>query len=1057
MKESLFKALNIERNEQGIVLTLIIQSVFLGIFFGAFDILAHTLFLTNFGETLIPRAYIISGIVGILMTSIYTFFQRKFSFSRLILLTLLITGIIPFLLWLGYKGQSHGWIVFTIFILFGPLNIIAYNVAFWGMVGRLFSLRQGKRLFGIIGAGQIFGVIIASYTIPILPSEVYTEDLLLICAFSALIAFFIQIYISAKYSLDRGGASLKTQKTKKEHVHFSAFYKNKYIKTMTIFVVLSMIITFFVAYSFLAVANDKYPNENALKDFLSVFMGTLMIFGFLVKSFVYSKLMKNYGLKISLAILPVILLVFTFLSILSGTFLAYRSDGTSLLGASGMTSQFMFFFLLISLSRLFSLSLRDSIEIPAFKTLYQSLNEKIRYDVQAKIDGVVNEFSALFAGILLMVFSYFFSEQSIYFSYVTIIILIVWLFITFALNNEYKQSLHESLRSSSDTNAVGEYKYKIHLNLKQGLQGDLPDKVLYTIMLIKKIDPIWYENHITDLLEKNDKKLQLFAIKEIEQNIFLSTNQYLKQNYKKFADKKLTNQIELITNSFKSILDHGFTNEEITALTKSKETIDRRLAAKVIMVNKDAGLLPYLQLLLRDYDSQIVCDALSAAAKFKTSAFLGILVEFIDSEKFYAHAIATMIKIGEPALEALENAFHKTGIKTRLQLRIIRTITYIGGPRALELLLSKLQILNREITREIILGLNKNNFVANESQQWQFNQAIKKSIEIIAWNINIIEQLIQIGKFSRLKEAIEEGNKHELNFLFLLLSTTYDTKIISSVKKNLEIGTSESIGFAIEILDLFVDEDIKPLVINLFEDMPVAEKIRGFQEFFPLDEFSERELLYAVVNRDINFISNWTKACAIVALLELPPQKDDFTLRAQMFNKHPLLYEISATVLYKQDLDTYYNCLSRLSPQNTKVIKDSIRQLKQGDKHLIYSKMIFLKQIQFFKELRPAILLLIAVKLEEDIFDKTIEQKYDNNAPFSFIYEGKISVKINDETHENLFKENIFDPLRYCYYENLRFIIEKGTTLYSIDRDVFDGFIFDRRELLDALLKYYDV
>ena len=46
--------------------------------------------------------------------------------------------------------------------MMGPLNIIGL-VGFWGTASRIFTLRQGKRLFGIIDGGQVIGIIIASY------------------------------------------------------------------------------------------------------------------------------------------------------------------------------------------------------------------------------------------------------------------------------------------------------------------------------------------------------------------------------------------------------------------------------------------------------------------------------------------------------------------------------------------------------------------------------------------------------------------------------------------------------------------------------------------------------------------------------------------------------------------------------------------------------------------------------------------------------------------------------------------------------------------------------
>ncbi|MEZ5000326.1 MAG: hypothetical protein R2727_06660 [Bacteroidales bacterium] len=54
------KLFGIEKEETGLITTLLIQSVFLGIFYGVFNITAHSLFLAKFDETIMARAYILS-------------------------------------------------------------------------------------------------------------------------------------------------------------------------------------------------------------------------------------------------------------------------------------------------------------------------------------------------------------------------------------------------------------------------------------------------------------------------------------------------------------------------------------------------------------------------------------------------------------------------------------------------------------------------------------------------------------------------------------------------------------------------------------------------------------------------------------------------------------------------------------------------------------------------------------------------------------------------------------------------------------------------------------
>ena len=76
MRKDFYKVLNIEKEEASSVSLFLIQSIFLGIFYGAFDVGAHALFLSVYPASMIPKAYVISGIAGIILTSLYARIQN---------------------------------------------------------------------------------------------------------------------------------------------------------------------------------------------------------------------------------------------------------------------------------------------------------------------------------------------------------------------------------------------------------------------------------------------------------------------------------------------------------------------------------------------------------------------------------------------------------------------------------------------------------------------------------------------------------------------------------------------------------------------------------------------------------------------------------------------------------------------------------------------------------------------------------------------------------------------------------------------------------------------
>jgi hypothetical protein len=188
--------------------------------------------------------------------------------------------------------------------------------------------------------------------------------------------------------------------------------------------------------------------------------------------------------------------------------------GWYLYGLYAVTAGFNFFFLIISLSRLFSKALKDAVEAPSFKLLYQSLKVEIRHDVQAYIDGTINEIAALSAGLLLAILGLIEAFKLIHFSYALILILAVWFIIARKLYNEYKMALQKSL---------AEYKGKKHeeyelaevINQKIDSEHISDKQVISNLDLFYELHPFKYENRFEQIAMHNKGELGKYALNKI--------------------------------------------------------------------------------------------------------------------------------------------------------------------------------------------------------------------------------------------------------------------------------------------------------------------------------------------------------------------------------------------------------------------------------------------------------------------------------------------------------------------------------------------------------------
>ncbi len=1031
--ENFFRVLNVEKHEESKVRFLLFQSFFIGIFFAIYDISASAIFLNAFESDMVSYAILISGLAGLFITSLYSRLLRKIKISRLLVLNLTFIMVSLLLMRLGFYFTNSKWLAFLIFIMMGPLNLVAV-IGFWSMVGRLFTLRQGKRLFGMIDSGQIFGMILVSFAVPSFLLKLLnnqTKDLLFISAISIFITLFLQFFITKKYKLDITGIEQKPVEVEKEERkekegNFFSLFKSKYVRLMAGFILMSMAIAFFILHSFFAVSDMKYPDNVELTSFLGFFTATIMIFSFIFKTFVYSKFINTYGLKAGLLLMPVILGIFALLSSLVGTFMGYKGESTN----------FMIFFIMIALARLFSVSLKSSIQDPTFKVLYQSLDIKIRHRVQAGIDGIVNESAALLSGAILIGLGLFAFIELIHYSYFMVAFISFWIFITFQLHREYKKMLEKSIQGVQKQQEPIQGKNIKVLADKE--ETDERETIKY-LGIIEKLNPIVFESKIKYYLEaSNSEKILDYCIEKMQHlKIYTLVDKLRMLQEKPNVPLTIKEKAKAVISIFEedlSILKDGKT---LKSYLNSDDEKERAKAARLIGFAGDEDYAQSLTVLLRDIVPEVKINAIKAASMVKSIELYPVLIEFLNHPRFNKYAFDSLVKIGEPALNSLEQGFYKTGTSDDVLGKIVQIMGHIGGKKAMEYLLGKLNYHRSYVVLEALKSLKRCNFSpSNDIETRILEQVLKTTISITAWNLNTKNNINKNQVSPLLIDAIEEEIKSNYNLLFLILSLLYDAGSIGQIKNNIEQGSSESISYAVELLELFVDEEIKPYLFPLLEDIPGQERVKRLSNYYPLRRMETDELLKSIINRDINYLSRWTKVCAIYSYHYIEHFKSSYTLKAQIFNKDVLLRETTSALLDKLDKKTFLNCLQRLEPKTSRQLKNLINVSKSN--YLLFDKIKFLKETSLFQELSSVILAEIAFFIEEIDYEENVSVfpgENDTFFPFYIIVDGTATVIKQNQPSKNFSNGEALDQYLFSDGVELEVKTVKPTKIFKIRND----------------------
>ncbi|MFN8239231.1 MAG: hypothetical protein U0X39_00530 [Bacteroidales bacterium] len=909
MKDRLFKVLGIEPEERSMVSMLLVQSVFLGVYYGAFDTSAHSLFLAVFDEKQMARAYVVSGFTGIILTATYTWLQSRMVFRNFATLNLSFITIATLVLWLILLLSPSKWIIFTVFVLFGPLNIMAM-LGFWGTTGRLFSLRQGKRLFGLVDAGIVIGTIVSCYSIPVLLEfDFNPHNILLISTAAIMVASVLQFSIGNRYSFAEAA-----KKETKTGSGLKVFRTDRYIQTMGIFIALSVATAFFVMYSFMAVTRAQYPAEEDMARFLGLFTGSMMIFTLIVKVFAFSYLIRNYGLKTCLTLTPWLVGAFTLIAVLIG----------SLMGLAPQSTGFLIFFLLMALSRLFTKALKDSVESPSFKVIYQSVDEKIRFGVQSSIDGTVNEISALSSGLLLAGLGALAFIKLVHFSWVLFFIVGVWIVFAFRLYKEYRNTIRESLEGGGGSKSNDK-----SVDYSDMIQGEAAASYLL------KSEYFNLCRGKTTIIERtSDRNFLEYIVSVNEQN----ADPCLIPALKVIASRKDAD--EAIRHRAASLVDILESEMNSQPATKDKAGL---LPGQKLLAGSRLPQTTEILRLLRDNNISSKRTAILIIGKFGLTDMLGEVCDCLSNPGLTLDASKVIESFGHKASENLSRLYMSSSGNNDLSTVILSLLARTGSKTDNEFIFARLWSNSRQVKETAAFSLLGNNYRASEEERDRLHQLISDTAGIVSWNLSAQVALAR-NEDKLVHDELAEDTTRWMRFLFNLLAIAYDPVSVERIRENLGNGTVGSVNYALEMIDLVVDDSVKPRLIALLDVVPDEEKLKNLHHFYPREIPDYDRVIDDLLNRDYNLAGIWTRACILRTLKSLPGSSLRDTLTALLFSPFGVLREEAAAAIGRTDPSLFESVSARLGKGTRDQVNEYVLNGSDNPRS-IYNKTVFLASV----------------------------------------------------------------------------------------------------------------
>lgn len=1050
MKKNVLGFLGVRQDEQAQVWLMLATGFFIGIFIATYQVTAESLFLNKLSDQL-DKAFLISGVLGIVSTLLFSFFQNRIKFVTLTIASIVLIVLATFGLYYFYHFTEENVQKVTLFLMYcliGPMTAILL-LCYWGIFGRLFNFKQSKRIIGWIDTGQLIAIIIANFLIPFTSSFFPdTSNYLLVCNISIVGSLICLLIIAVKFNLAR----VSSDKSVKEETRFNKIFKDRYIVLLSTFLIVSMVTFSFNQFTFQTLLNKQYPDQRDLTNFLAFFNGAIYALSLFMQLFINDRILSIYGIRISLFVLPVVVALLSLGSVLSGTLLGYDLTNNP--------QTYIYFFLFVAVTRLFNSMLKDSLENPVYKLLFIPLDSKYRFSIQAKVEGVVNESGRFIAGVFIFLFALAPFFKIIWVPVIVLGLILAYFRVIQNLYQEYKAKIRSKLEHTGELQDRLEIGYsQITTKLETNLHGQDPAKAVFSFKLLEKIDPSKAGSWVNSLMKNSEENCRDYAQRKMNElkGLSVSENYVIRVDNNKVS---ASNKNILSKNDIDLILTSGgdIQKARIQRLARSLDANDRHYSAELLLHSQNKENIGFLIELLNDSEPKVRSAAIKTAIKKNDSEVITALIENLGNIQHANEAMNALILIGEPALTLLDSSFYRSGQASPVMLRLVKIIGAIGETRAKEMLWNKIDYPDKVIVSEVLLALGESGFKAGMSQVSRIKNAIEADIADITWNLGAIQEIGDEEVSAVVRRALNREMQNDVEHIYMLLAMLYDTRSIQLVKENIESGTAEGVTYAVELMDVFLSEQLKQQVIPVIDDLSISEKMKRLEIFYPRVQLDEKLVLKFLINREFTQSNRWTKAAVLYQLGEQRIEDFSLDLIAQLFNPDSLIRETAAWSLFQIDPELYHSNAIRLGNEIKRELDYAILGNEKKFTLMNYKKVIFFQQIPLFEGMAGLTLSYLVdvsqtVLLSEgDVL--SIDEKLNND--FYIVYQGVVEYYNKGSfIVEYQVGQFIGERLAASGFANSNVVKAKeASILLKFNKDRFYELLSDHVKLADKVLEY---
>jgi AAA family ATP:ADP antiporter len=799
------------------------------------------IFLDHFKPAQQPYADMSVALLGGFIIALYIRTGRRLSLRGLQLGSLLFFAANLVALWWGLQFYKSAWLAPVFYFWVGVCGILAVAQV-WTLANFVWTTREAKRLFGVFGSGGIIGGSFGGFFGAWIALRYGAESILLFMAGFLLICAVLVpiIYKQKRVDSNEPNSTDSEESPRNLAESFRLVRQSKHLQTIAGLICLSSVATAVAGWQLNAIAKETLVQKNAVAHFLGDVQGYTGLLALIVQLLLTSKILRRFGVGVSLLVLPLSLTLGSLTVAIWGTLWA-----AAVLRGSDTVPRY-------------------SLDTSALQLLYLPVPGKIKVQVKSFTDTVVKNLGDGLAALTVLLFATTLHLSARQISWVNFVLLGAWIATAIVARRNYVETLRENIQHVAirpDQISIQTLDQSASNMLAEKLNSSDPNEVLYALDLFEMGQKVQSHSAIRRLIEHPSAHVRKKAVAVLnsagDRSVRGQVASLLRDSSVEVRTEALTyltrhDHVDPVT-----ILDklHDFEDYSVCSATAAflakpgegqnleaaKMILDRmihehsenakrmRLEAVRLIPTLPDAFEPQLEALLQEKDSDILCAAYQAAAALRKRQFVPQIIEGLANLETAADAGDALTLFEDAVVGDLQHRLNDQKERMEIRLKIPNVLFRIGTPAAVSALMENLTEPDPPLRLRIISALNK-------LQDLRRNLNVEKDMietMMIAELIGHYRSYQILGVEGGVPdEELQQSMRAELERIFRLMKLLFPSLDLQNAYAGIHSSDPVMHSNALEFLDNTLNTRLRTLIVPLLDsEVTIKERIHLADQF----------------------------------------------------------------------------------------------------------------------------------------------------------------------------------------------------------------------------------